>query len=482
MKILIHTMNNTLFSDVYPSLVNWPGPTPEIVVVQSLLYSSLATSLFAAFLAMLGKQWVNHYLRNNGGSAADKSRDRQRKLDGHERWYFYVAIECLPVMLQLALFLFGCAVSLYFWTISHTVAWVVIAFMVAGAAAYAIFTITATPRYNRPYQTPLSIIIRTFARYLIHGDSTFARRLRSRIAPIAVFYSRSVKELTLFSKRLRSGARSALQNFGRTPNPPEETQQTPLSAVGQPWYFGENRIDWEACKADARCISWILNFTTDSDVIFYGARFAADTIWYPKIADVLSSRTLTNLFLDCLSYGRVTPGQSEQASVIGMALASVLSIQLCMKPEREDLQRLSGHIRHYVNGISESEPTFLPGVGILKIVLETPYRASFREWENTSDNLPTTHKLCLSRVILQTVWRWRRIPDAPVVFNLEAMDLLCKGLMANDGHSHPTLKMHCLLTMAISLGHQVDDIDTLFITSDVYVISLIFPLTSLIKW
>jgi hypothetical protein len=34
------------------------GPPPEITIVQSLLYAGLATPLFAAFLAMLGKQWV----------------------------------------------------------------------------------------------------------------------------------------------------------------------------------------------------------------------------------------------------------------------------------------------------------------------------------------------------------------------------------------------------------------------------------------
>jgi len=54
--------------------------------------------------------------------------------------------------------------------------------------------------------------------------------------------------------------------------------------------------------------------------------------------------------------------------------------------------------------------------------------------------------------------------------------------MANGDHSHPTLKINCLLILAISLGHQVDDIETLFIPDDEYVISVFFPLTSLIKW
>ena len=482
MQILIHTMNNTLFPDADPSSTAWTGPPREIVVVQSLLYASLAISLFAAFLAMLGKQWINRYLRNCDGSTAKKGRDRQRKLDGHDKWYFYIAIESLPMMLQFAVLLFGCALSLYLWTISRAVAWIVLSFTLAGATAYVFFTIAATVYYNCPYQTPPSMTIRTLARYLKHSNSAFVCSMRYRMASLAESYSRSVKKLGQILKRLRSGVRSALQNFGCIPNPPGGMEQTPLAAVRQPWHFGEIHVDREVGKADARCISWMLNFTTDSDVAFYGARFATDTVWHPKIAGIISPHILAKPFFECLSYGRVIPGKLEHASVIGMALASVLSIQLCMGPEREDLQRLSGDIRRYVNGVSESEPTFVPGVGVLRFVLETPFHATFREWDNTSDHLPTAHKLCLSRVILQTIWRWKRIPTAPAVFNLDAIDLLCKGLMANGGHSQVTLKIHCLLILAISMGHQVDDINTLFIPDDEYVISVFDPLTSLIKW
>jgi len=478
-------MNNTLFPDVDPRSATWAGPPQEIVIVQSLLYASLATSLFAAFLAMLGKRWVNRYLRNRGGSAADKSRDRQRKLDGLEKWHFHIAIESLPVMLQFALLLFGCALSIYLWTISRTVAWVILAFTLTVAIAYVFFTLAATPYYNCPYQTPLSIVIRTLTRYLKHGNSTFARSVRSRMTSLARVYSRFAKELGQIRKRLRSGVRSALQNLGPIPDPPRGTGQIPLTAVGEPWYFGDISIDREARKADARCISWMLNFTTDSDVIFYGARFAVDTTWYPEIAGVLSPRVLAKLFIECLLDGRVIPGRLEHASVIGMALASVLSIQLCMEPEREDLRRLSESIRHYAKCVSESGSTFLPGVGILRIVSEAPDRACFQEWDifsNTSNHLPTTHKLCLSRVILQTVWRWRWAQGPPAVFNLEAIDLFCRRLMANGDHSHRTLKIDCLLIMAISLGHQVGDIHTLFIPNNEYVIFVFFPLTSLIKW
>ncbi|KAF9642514.1 hypothetical protein BDM02DRAFT_3105553, partial [Thelephora ganbajun] len=147
-------MNNSLFPDADPSSVTWTGPPPEIVTVQSLLYASLATSLLAAFLAMLGKQWVNRYVRNHGGSAAEKSRDRQRKLDGLKKWHFNFVIESVPVMLQLALLLLWVALSLYLWPISRTVAVVILTFTIFGAASYVFFTFATMFYYDCPYQTP----------------------------------------------------------------------------------------------------------------------------------------------------------------------------------------------------------------------------------------------------------------------------------------------------------------------------------------
>ena len=120
-KILIHTIDSSLFPDVDPDSVVWTGPPPEIIVVLWMLYASLATSLFAAFLA-----WVNRYPLRYKASAADKSRDRQQKLDGSEKWHFDLDIENPPVMLQLATLLLMSALSLYLWNISCTVVWVII--------------------------------------------------------------------------------------------------------------------------------------------------------------------------------------------------------------------------------------------------------------------------------------------------------------------------------------------------------------------
>ncbi|KAJ6599880.1 hypothetical protein DFH09DRAFT_902049, partial [Mycena vulgaris] len=57
MRLLIHTINNSIFSGPDIMIPVSPAPSTLVVVTQSLLYASLSCTLLAAFLAVLGKQW-----------------------------------------------------------------------------------------------------------------------------------------------------------------------------------------------------------------------------------------------------------------------------------------------------------------------------------------------------------------------------------------------------------------------------------------
>jgi len=74
-------------------------PPSEIVTVTDLMYAGLLISLLAAFVATLGKQWLNWYLRNSGGSMIERWEDCQRKCDGLGKWPLHLFAESLPVML-----------------------------------------------------------------------------------------------------------------------------------------------------------------------------------------------------------------------------------------------------------------------------------------------------------------------------------------------------------------------------------------------
>ena len=165
LRVLIYKIDDTTFGGDVPALPQWSGPPRTAIQVQSILYASLAASLLSAFLAMLGKQWLNRYASvDMRGSAIERSQNRQRKLDGIVAWYFDHVMESLPLMLQLALLLLGCALSLYLWEIDTTVASVVLGVTSFGVLIYTFVLIAGAISENCPYQTPwTNAIRRTFA-------------------------------------------------------------------------------------------------------------------------------------------------------------------------------------------------------------------------------------------------------------------------------------------------------------------------------
>ena len=161
LRVLIYKIDNTTFGDDPPALPQWTGPPHMVVQVQAILFASLTASLFSAFLAMLGKQWLNKYASiDMRGSAIERSQNRQRKLDGIVTWYFDHVMESLPLMLQAALLLLGCALSRYFWETSTTVASVVLAVTSFGVLFYLFIVFAGATSVSCPYQTPGAHILR----------------------------------------------------------------------------------------------------------------------------------------------------------------------------------------------------------------------------------------------------------------------------------------------------------------------------------
>ena len=161
LRVLIHKIDNTTFSDNIPAIPQWSGPPHRIIQVQAILYASLAASIFSAFLAMLGKQWLNRYASiDMRGSGIERSQNRQRKLDGIVTWYFDYVMESLPLMLQFSLLLLGCALCRYLWELDTTVASVVLGFTSFGVASYAFFIMAGAVSVSCPYQTSGSRLLR----------------------------------------------------------------------------------------------------------------------------------------------------------------------------------------------------------------------------------------------------------------------------------------------------------------------------------
>ena len=83
----------------------------------------------------------------------------QRKLDGIVTWYFDHVLESLPLMLQGALLLLGCALSRYLWDIDTTVASVVLGATSFGILLYVFIAVVGASSDSCPYQTPGANVI-----------------------------------------------------------------------------------------------------------------------------------------------------------------------------------------------------------------------------------------------------------------------------------------------------------------------------------
>jgi hypothetical protein len=161
-------------------------------------------SLLAAFVAMLGKQWLNRYLRHTGGSVAERCGDRQRKFDGMEKWPFRMFIESLPIMLQIALLLLACGLSRYMWSVNTSVARIIITFTVLGVLFYIGIVAAGTSSYECPFQTPASIGLR----YL--RDSNTTQKLLANLSPL-----KAISIIPTTWKNIRQASRASTTSRNR---------------------------------------------------------------------------------------------------------------------------------------------------------------------------------------------------------------------------------------------------------------------------
>ena len=186
---------------------------------------------------MLGKQWLNRYASvDMRGSAIERSQNRQRKLNGIITWYFDHVMESLPLMLQFALLLLGCALSRYLWDVDATVALVVLGVTSLSAICYAFIVVAGTASMSCPYQTPGAQVLR----YLW-------RKVPSR-STLVTF----INKFTL-SSRVHSWL-SSLATKG-SPEPRPDTRSGP-----------EEASDRDATALDFPCASWILQTSLDRGV------------------------------------------------------------------------------------------------------------------------------------------------------------------------------------------------------------------------
>ena len=71
----------------------------NVIGAQSVLLASLSITLFVAFVAVLGKQWILYYTRvTMWGNTVDREKERHAQFVGLQKWRLHLIMESLPVM------------------------------------------------------------------------------------------------------------------------------------------------------------------------------------------------------------------------------------------------------------------------------------------------------------------------------------------------------------------------------------------------
>ncbi|KAN0118362.1 hypothetical protein V8E52_005338, partial [Russula decolorans] len=136
-------------------------PSTSAVRVNILWFISLVLSLTCALLATLMQQWVRQYLQTSQRWYAPYKRARIRAFfaEGIEQFGLPAAVEALPALLHISVFLFFAGLVDFLININHTVAFSLLSAVVAGTSAYFLFTVLPLIYPNSPYQTPLTSLL-----------------------------------------------------------------------------------------------------------------------------------------------------------------------------------------------------------------------------------------------------------------------------------------------------------------------------------
>ena len=317
------------------------------------MYASLLISLLAAFVAMLGKQWLNRYLRHAGGSMIERCGDRQRKFDGLERWSFHLFVESLPVMLQVALLLLACGLCRRLASVNTSVAGVLIALTALGVLFYLVIVVAGTSSYACPLQTPASTGLRNLWKktrphathlvypianagtYIFRVLSTNIRRLFWKVVlPIGFairhYIHHPSPEVPL--EEIREGSQVSPE-----PNsPPHNNNLSPRSDSSEPWLIQEDpTIIRETNAKDVRCVSWILRNITDQEALDAAIRFAGRIRWFEDGMNAEPPyNVIVSIFYTCLDpTGTVYPGLLDRAYNSARAILWIHIRAMCRSQE-----------------------------------------------------------------------------------------------------------------------------------------------------
>ena len=430
LEMLLNATTGTLPAGSAASIPRWSGPDPTIVQVQCVFYATLCATLLAAFLAMLGKQWLTHYKRNETrGSIADRSRVRERKLTGLVAWRFHAVMESLPLILQFALLLLGFALSRYLWEVNRSVSSVVVGFTCFGFLFY-LFIVTASVfSPDCPFQTPFSLLIR----------------------PVIAFVTTRWRDPRKALRRAQHPPQPELEQTQPEPPPPDNVADQghepkaditiPFPQPVVPLFVQEN--DPEGDRLDARCIDRLFELSTDTDVIISIMDFIPEITWHSGIKTIPLKR-IYDILIGCFDFSGarpiVIPKSRDLAYLSAKAFVHIELQRRCVT-QYEERGRDSWKVLcsgHRLLSSHDCSPDSNLATALLMVDLTLGYNDGF-PWKES--NMTPPHHAWMSHMFLYHAWH--QGPEAVIDF----VEYSISPQSQND-----TIITDCFLVIGLMIG------------------------------
>ena len=192
------------------------SPPKYVVWVSSLWFLSLVISLTCALLATLLKQWAGRYISITQPPRYPphkRARIRAFFAEGIDKLHLPWAVETLPTLLHLSVFIFFAGLLIYLFNINYTVFSFAASWVGVSAGIYAWTTSIPLFRHDSPYYTPLSSLVWVLYSGLPFAALKIRRLIRYRrprhIGDEAFFHF--LRLTNQYSERLLGGLRKAAE-------------------------------------------------------------------------------------------------------------------------------------------------------------------------------------------------------------------------------------------------------------------------------
>ena len=159
-QAIISDPNRSNITSSFPASPPPFSPPTYSVSVNSLWFLSLAISITCALLATLLQQWARRYLNatQTRYSLHKRARIRSFFAEGVEKSLLPLAVEALPTLIHVSLFLFFSGLAIFLWNVNLTIFKVVLSWIGVCTVGYGCITLTPIFRRDSPYYTPLTVL------------------------------------------------------------------------------------------------------------------------------------------------------------------------------------------------------------------------------------------------------------------------------------------------------------------------------------